>query len=426
MVRRCAQGRRWAQGVDITTIEAPDLLAYLAREAEMILRIADILERPDVTSEYTARRDRLYAALNEFWDADKGVFFYRDRDSHACPTGESVFAGKGDDALKGQIPLARPSRLILRASGGLSHKPKMDCTIEGTDANGKSTNETIPGTAFDWYRGMGSATTRTVWREIRYLKFGGLSRVFKIEANAVDLSRHDQALLVPLWTSALSDDQIQRTVARLTDPQQYNRAYGLSGCPATDPAYDASGQNGCGGMWPEWNARLAMALIEHGYRKEAADLFKRVLGAQIRGLKDEQTFRALYNPDTGEGLGDTDTITGAVSLGWFALLFGAWALDPGLVVIAEPFAFEGDSIRWTQHGVVIERSVSGTTITFPSGHKVDLPPDAEPQIVHDPKVKRRKPAKKTAPPAEPGSGDSAPAEEPPPSPPPADTSSEGA
>jgi hypothetical protein len=285
----------------------------------------------------------------------------------------------------------------------------MDCTIEGIDATGKSTSETVPGTAFDWYRGMGSATTRTVWREVRYLKFGGLSRVFKIEVNAVDLSRHDQALLVPLWTSALSDDQIKRTVARLTDPQQYSRAYGLSGCPATDPAYDASGQNGCGGLWPDWNARLAMALIEHGYRKEAADLFRRVLGAQMRSLKDEQTFRALYNPDTGEGLGDTETITGAVSLGWFALLFGAWALEPGLVVIAEPFAFEGETIRWTQHGVLIERSMSGTAITFPSGHKIDLPPDAEPQIIHDPKLKRRRTPKKPAP----SPDDSAPTEGPP-------------
>jgi hypothetical protein len=48
---------------------------------------------------------------------------------------------------------------------------------------------------------------------------------------------------------------------------------------------------------------------------------------------------------------------------------------------------------------VIERGASGTTITFPSGHSVKLPPDAEPQIIHDPKVKRRKTPKKVELPA---------------------------
>jgi hypothetical protein len=309
-----------------------------------------------------------------------------------------IFSGKGDETLNTRSALAKPSRLIVRASGGMSHKPKLDCTIEGTDANGKPANETVSGAAFDWYRGMGSATTRTVWREIQYLKFGGLSRVFKVEASAVDLSRHDQALFAPLWTDALDGEQVKRLAAMLTDPALYWREYGISGCPASDPSYDASNQNGCGGMWPEWNARLASALIEHGYTREAADLFGRVLAAQIRSLKDEQNFRALYNPDTGEGLGDTDTITGAVSLGWFTQLFGAWALEPGLVVIDGPFAFEGETMRWTQHGVAIERSAKGTTITFPTGHTAKLPPDAGPQIVHDPKVKRRKAApKKIAP-----------------------------
>ncbi len=394
-----AQGRRWAQGVDITTIEAPDLLAYLVREGQMILRIAQVLERSDIETEYAVRYDKLKAALNEFWNDETGVFFYRDRDSHACPNGETLFSGKGDEAFSTKTALARPSRLIVRASGGLSHKPKMECTIEGTDASGKPANETVPGAAFDWYRGMGSATTKTVWREVKYLRFSGLSRVFKIEAGAVDLSRHDQALFAPLWTDALGNDQIKRMVAQLTDPDQYWRKYGLSACPASDPAYDATFQNGCGGLWPEWNARLAAALIEHGYTREAADLFKRVLAAQMRSLQNEQNFRALYNPDTGEGMGDTDTITGAVAWGWFAALFGAWALEPGLVVIAGPFAFADESIRWTQHGATIERSAKGTTITFSTGHTVKLAADAAPQIIHDPKVKRRKPPKKAAPPA---------------------------
>jgi hypothetical protein len=397
------QGQRWAQGVDITTLEAPDLTAYLVREARALLRMAEILERDDVARELEPRVAALTSALMAMWDDGAGVFRYRDRDSHACPTGDLIFEGKGDQALNERTALPQPGRLILRVIGGMSHKPTLDCTLEGIDAAGRPTNETIPANAFNWYRGMGSATTTRVWRELAYLKFGGLSRVFKIEARAADLSRHDQSLLAPLWSGALADDQVRRMVAMLTDPAHYWRAYGVSGCPASDPAYDPAHQNGCGGMWPAWNARLAWALIELGYSREAADLFRRVSAAQARSLKTERVFRALYNPDTGDGLGDADTVDGVVSLDWFARLFGAHVLEPGLVAITGPFAWDGEPVRWTQHGVTVERSDQATRIAFPTAYAVDLPPDAEPQIVHDPNAKKRKaPPPVPAPPPEAG------------------------
>jgi hypothetical protein len=378
-----AAGRRWAQGVDITTIEAPDLLAYLIREARTILGICKVLEQEDAAREIRPRLDALKAALDELWDDEKGVFRYRDRDSHAFPTGEVVFAGKGDEALSEHTALPQPSRLILHAIGGMGRKPSVSCTIEGVNAGGQPTNETVPGEAFDWYRSMGAATTTTVWREITYLKFGGLSRVYKVEVSAVDLSRHDQSLFMPLWCGALDDDRVGRTVAMLTDPARYWRAFGVSACPASDPAYDAAHQNGCGGTWPAWNARIGWALVERGYTREAVDLFKRVLAAQVRSLASDQTFRSFYNPDTGAGLGDAGLVESVVSWGWFARLFGAFALDAGSVVITDPFAFEGERMIWTQHGVRIQRSAEGTTITFPSGRTVTLPPDAEPQIVRE-------------------------------------------
>ncbi len=395
-----AQGKRWAQGADLTTLEAPDLLAYLVREAGTLVKIAEILGRDDVAAEMRLEYDRLRALLGEFWDGERGVFFYRDRDSHARPAGEIVFQGKGDQTITEAIDLVSPSRLILRVLGGLSKKPNLDCTVEGINAEGKPANETVPAASFDWYRGMGSATTKTVWKTIKYLKFSGLSRVFKIEVATLDLTRHDQALLVPLWSGALDDDQIARTVALMTDPAHYWREYGISGSPASDPAYDPSLQNGNGGLWPAWNARFGLALIETGHAAESVELFKRLLAAQTRCLREEGTFRALINPDTGEGMGDSGTVTGAVSWHWFAALFGAFVIEPGFVGITGPFHFAGESMRWTQHGVVIARSEKGTTITFPTGTEITLPPDAEPQIVNDPKAKRHKP-EPIAPPPDP-------------------------
>jgi hypothetical protein len=147
---------------------------------------------------------------------------------------------------------------------------------------------------------------------------------------------------------------------------------------------------------------IAWALLDWGCTREAADLFRRLLGAQIRALAAERAFRALYNPDTGEGLGDTDVTGGVVAWGWFARLFGAFVLGPDRVMITGAFGFEGESMAWTQRGVRVERSEKGTRIHFPSGHEVKLKADAGPQLVRDPKAKpaarKPKPAPASTPP----------------------------
>lgn len=383
-----AEGRHWAQGLDITTIEAPDLVAYLLHEGRLIMHFAELVNRPDVATDVAPLVDALALALDSMWDTDTQQFRYRDRDSHTFTTGVVVFQGKGDEALGAHTTLEEPGRLILRVSGGLSRKPRMECHIEGVDINGNHTNETVPNDGFMWYRGSGTATTTTAWRTITHLKFGGLSRVFKVEVRTVDLSRPDIALLAPLITSATGDDRATRLVNALTDPEKYWRACGLSCVPATDPQFDPAHREGPGASWPEWNTRLGLALLRRGFTAESVELFRRVIRTQAAILKQEQTFRRFWNSDTGEGMGDAEVIDGVVSVEWFAELFGAFVLDAGAVVINGLFAFEGNTMTWTQHGVQITRSDDGIDIVFPSGHTESLPPDTEQQIVRDPNTKK--------------------------------------
>ncbi len=368
------------QGLDISTVESPDLAAYLVREADVLARIADVLGRPDDVTALTARRDALAAKLQALWDADAQTFFIRDRDTHTSPAGDIIYEAKGDQPLREPTTLLAPSRLILRAIGGMTRKPALSCTVEGKDAQGKPAHEDIPGEAFDWYRSTGVATTRTVWSEISSLKVSGLSRVYTVQVGTVNLRQADLSQFVPLWTNALSDEQADALIAVLTDPARYWRIYGVPGCPPDDPAYATGGAT----MWPYWNMLLAWALMDRGRRTEAADLFRRVLAAQVRGLSSGQSFRAGYNADTGDGIGDSGVVSGAASLAWFARLFGAYVPAPDRAVISSPLAFGGERMAWTQHGARITRGPEGTTIRFASGGEVTLPPDAAPQVVRDP------------------------------------------
>jgi len=391
-----AQHQRWAEGVDVTTLHAPDLAALIAREIHSVQRIAQLLEQPDRAAALGPRLEALRDHLARLWDDSEGRFRYADRETHASPAGELVFSGKGDGALSERLALSQPARLLVRVSGGMSHKPALRVIIEGVNAAGQPAHEEIPDTAFGWYRGQGSATSATAWSAVTFLRCEGLSRVFTVEVRTPDLTRPDMSHLVPLWSGLLSEQQAARLIAALTDPAQYGCAYGVPGGPVNSPAYDAAHRSGCGGVWPEWNARLARALIEVGRADLSADLFRRVLGAAILSLRAEQGFRRFYHPETGEGLGDSDDILGVPGVDWFARLFGAWPLTPGAVRIHAPFAFAGETMTWTQYGITVTRSDEGTQIRFPSGHEVDLPPDAPPGVIRDPKY-RPAPPKPVAP-----------------------------
>lgn len=379
-----AQQARWGQGIDIATIEAPDMVAYLIREARSLRRIAAVLERDADADPVAERLARLEAALDELWDADQQSFHYRDRATHSSPAGEVIYHAKGDQPLTDATSLPHPSRLILRASGGLTRKPNLSCIIEGIDADGQTTREEVPGDAFNWYRSAGSATTRHVWRTIHRLTFNGLSRVYSVEVITIDLTQPDQSLLVPLWAGTLDDAQTDALLNTLTDPEQYWRSYGVSACPANTPLYDPNGVNGCGGVYPFWNLVFGWALMDAGHADRARQLFTRLLHAQIAALKSGGVFHSRYNADTGEGIGAAGMVTGAVSWAWFARLFGAIALGPDRVAINGPLALEQSPVTWTQHGVQIERRHEGTTITFPGGRTVTLDADAPPQVVHAP------------------------------------------
>ena len=113
-----AQQSRWAQGIDISTVESPDLAAYLIREARSLIRIASILNRSDIASEISPKLAALKEHLDALWDAERGAFRYRDRDTHGSPSGEVIYAAKGDQPLAERTPMPSPSRLILRATTG--------------------------------------------------------------------------------------------------------------------------------------------------------------------------------------------------------------------------------------------------------------------------------------------------------------------
>src|SRR3989304_3274044 len=114
-------------------------------------------------------------------------------------------------------------------------------------------------------------------------------------------------------------------------------------CSAGDPAYRADGRDGSGGVFMIWNAMLAEGLLRYGYRREAAELFQRMMQGPLAALRADGAFRECYNADAPEGLGERNHVTGVPSLSTFLRVLGVRLISPRKVGIegSNPFPWPG-------------------------------------------------------------------------------------
>ncbi len=376
-----ARFRRWAQNADINKAEAPDLAAYLANEARSLLKLGEATGDSKAAAAIQARLDKLIRALNAMWDEAAGSYRYHDRDTNGTLSGVRLFRGKGEEAFDTKTPLDPPNRLLLRIVGGRDHAPRASATIEGIDSQGEHIAETVTAGAFAWYYGLGSAVSEKVYSQVNYLKFDGLSRVYSVEVDTVDLTRHNQTLLLPLWAGVPDKAQASRLVQAITDPQRYWRPFGLPACPVDDPAFAANNDGGSGGVWLLWNTMIVEGLLQYGYTQEAATLFSRLMDAQVRALKHDHAFREAYNSETGEGLGDLDELAGVMPLALFMQMIGLRIVNRRKVWAGGAFLFP-NPVKVCLYGVEVTRNPSDTMVKFPSGHTAEV--DGRWQVIEDP------------------------------------------
>ncbi len=373
---------RYAQNADIRFAETPQLVALLIREARSLLAMAEVLDAHEQIAGVAAPLAALEAALEALWDAEAGVFAYRDRDTHASVPGQVIIEGPGDQDLIPSLELTPANRLVVRVRGGRDHRPaRLTVRLEGLDAQGQPLAETLETQAFAWYRNNGTATSRQVYARLDRVTAEGLSRVYTVAVHSIDWTVQDITCLLPLLVAAPGSAPAEALIAALTDPARYGRATGVPLVPAESPLYDPVNQNGCGGMWPAWNTLLAEGLIEIGRADLAADLFSRLLAAQIATLRAEQDFHEFYHPDQPVGLGDQGYVSGIVPLHLFWRLAGFTVISPEAVSITGELALPWP-VRVRHYGVTVERTSRGVQIAFPSGTVKRLRSD-RPRLIAD-------------------------------------------
>ncbi len=376
-----ARTARWAQGADISTVEAPDLTAYLYRECQSLNQIAQVLGQPPDPA-LAQRAALLASALEEMWRPETASFHYVDRDSHTVARGELLAEGRGNVSLDLARRFSPAARLVVKAVGPHDARPELVVTFSGRGQRGRARVETLKRSHVAWFFGVGTAVSDKLYAELDRVEVAGLTDDFTVTVAVVDTSRQDQTLLLPLWSGALAADRAEQLVRRtLLDPERYWRPFGIPRCSAQDPAYRADNRDGSGGVWLMWNTLLGEGLVETGYRAEAAELITRLMTGLLHSLRTEKCFREAYNADRLEGLGDRDYVWGVAPVYLFLKTVGVRLISPRRVHLAgrNPFPWPV-TVRWK--GVTVTKLAARTTVVFPSGRTLSVDGE-QPQFVDD-------------------------------------------
>jgi len=367
-----ASWQGWGQGADIRLVESPDLAAYLLSEAKSLREMAYYLRDSAHQSRLDEQITRLQHALDGLWNADEKRYAYRDRDTHTRSSSLNIFQdARGTDEMIPAEKITPPNRLIMRVSGGMDLTPRMTVRLAGFNHDGQEVNEEATAEQFVWSHGHGVFTSRTVFSQIDRITFGGLSRVYRVDVQTVDLTRTDIGSFIPLWSVGISAERAADLITLLTDPARFWRPSGLTMTPANDANYDPSNADGSGGTWPFWLTLMGEGFIEYGSYPAAYEILKKLLNVQVNVLKEKKVFSEYYHSDAPIGLGESGHVGGIVPVHLLLRVIGVRVISQAKVWVGGSFVWE-QPVTIRQHGVTIRRTSEGAHIQFPSGYQTEV------------------------------------------------------
>ena len=224
--------------------------------------------------------------------------------------------------------------------------------------------ESISETDFQWYLGRGNVTSKRVFQEVEHIQIEGISSEDQVIIQVVNLTIQDQTLLLPLWAGipgqTRADTLLKDTI---TDETRSWHAYGI---PAYLHDHNVKDIDACHRIHLPWNNLIGEGIVKYGYHEEAVILFTKLMEAIVKNLKHNQAFYQYYHSQTGQGIGDQNTLSGLPPLGLFLEILGVNILSSRRVFLKghNPFPMP---ITIKFRGLTILRESKQTKITFPGG-----------------------------------------------------------
>jgi hypothetical protein len=186
----------WSQGIDITTVESPALCAFLYRESQALIQMAQLLGRQESLPALQGFAKNLHAAVEKAWDANTANYYYWDRDAHASQAGMLLGERNGPGRIEIDREFDLPLRLVLRLRSSGDTTRRAQAFVHGSELGGQHRVERIPATRFVWFPSLGSVTSERTYSAVEYVQLEGLEAGDQVTVPA-GLDCQDHTNLLP-------------------------------------------------------------------------------------------------------------------------------------------------------------------------------------------------------------------------------------
>ncbi len=356
----------WAIGINITTVQSPGLLAALFREAQCLIKMAEMLGRSSDTITLKAQSETLRIGIQACWEPDDDCYHYADRDTHLSQPGKILSERQAAPLINLQKKFKQPVRLVIRIQGQNESLKRPHIKITG-QLNGQKQSEALETRDFTYSSSGAVATTEKVYTTLGDFEIEGLTRLDRISIQTVDLSIADHCLLLPLWAGIPGKHDAHGLVYRtILDANQFDHPYGI---PALPRLFIKEADAVSNSVHLPWNHLTGEGLLGYGYRREAVRLTAHLMSAVIQNLKRSQAFYRNYHSETGAGLGERNTLQGLAPLGLFLDALGVEIISPKLVILRGENLFPWP-VTVKYKGLTVSRLMGQTEVVFPNGQTV--------------------------------------------------------
>jgi hypothetical protein len=365
----------WSQGVDITCMQNPALIAMLYREAQSLDQMAAQLGREDEMVLVKKQVEGLKSALEAAWNPRTALYRYRDRETGESGPGKVLGRLRGPGTIKLKQTFEPPIRLLIEVQTKSPGVKRPQAVISEYVTKGE--NELIPGGQFHWRSGGMVATSQQVHEKIGRIQIKGVDAKDKVIVRKLDYTGEDHTLLLPLWAGVPDEQQAQVLIGHnILHAERFDRPFGLPACPT---APNAEADPVCSSVHLPWNQLICEGMLAYGFRQEAARLVAHLMTGVIRNLKQKRAFYQRYHAETGLGLGERNAVSGLAPVGLFLQVLGVQVFSPARIYLEgkNPFPW---SVTVQYKGLKILRGLDRTEIKFPNGKSV-IVDDPAPCIV---------------------------------------------
>jgi len=360
-------------GLDIHYIFSPALAALLYKETQALLNLAQRTDSHENDTWLTARAEQLRLAIEKTYDAKTQTYRYLDVQSGRCDAPKELHTIKHDGILQLKRNFKSPRRFIVLCIAEKDSPKHVEVTLRGT-CQGKPLQEKIT-LNFSFYQaGISRTTGLELFEGLESVEVQGLVSGSTLSLHLAGTDQQDISLLLPLWAGIPSAEVAAQIIEHNLLPHYLNE-FGLS----TYPAQMDERQNN---VSPFWNTLLLEALLQYGYRKEAADILSRLYHGIIQQWTSSGHINSEINPQNGLGSGEHNSMLGLLPIRPLLNLLSIESLEKDQVILQgfndlfAPFTVQYERVMLilSQNSTVIQTVNGSRTEIEQAGHyKILLP-----------------------------------------------------